>query len=64
MSIPAGIPLDSLQPHLKQFIEQYVQQCQPTGVHVCDGSDEEYQALIQVLINKGALTKLKQFENR
>jgi len=64
MSVPAGIPLESLQPHLKQFVEQYVQQCQPSNVHVCDGSEEEYQALIQGLINKGSLIKLKKFENR
>lgn len=64
MSVPGGIPLASLQPHLQQFVEEYVQQCQPTGVHVCDGSEEEYQALIQGLVSKGSLTKLKQFENR
>lgn len=38
---------------LQDFINTAVELCKPLSVHICDGSEEEYQALTQELIKKG-----------
>jgi phosphoenolpyruvate carboxykinase (GTP) len=43
---------------LKRFVERYVDLCQPSQVHWCDGSETEYKALCAQMIDNGTLIPL------
>jgi phosphoenolpyruvate carboxykinase (GTP) len=45
-------------PELLAFVEEARQLCQPTDVHWCDGSAEEYDHLAQVLVDAGTFERL------
>ncbi len=60
----SGIAWDSLQPNLRAFVEKWAARCQPEKVHVCDGSEEENQVMVQELLAKGRLQPLPKLENR
>lgn len=45
-------------PQLDEWIREMQKLCQPDSVHLCDGSDEEYQELAQKLVDSGTFTKL------
>lgn len=45
---------------LIQWVKDATDLCQPTGVHWCDGSDEEYQYLCDLMVKSGTFTKLNQ----
>ncbi|MEW6136660.1 MAG: phosphoenolpyruvate carboxykinase (GTP) [Thermodesulfobacteriota bacterium] len=38
---------------LKAFVEEAARMCQPDSVHWCDGSEEEYQLMIRIMIQSG-----------
>lgn len=44
---------------LEQWVEEVVQLCTPLSVHVCDGSEEEYQFLCKKLVAEGTFVPLK-----
>jgi phosphoenolpyruvate carboxykinase (GTP) len=43
---------------LRQWIHEIAQECQPDNIHLCDGSQEEYDKLCQQLVDKGTFTRL------
>lgn len=43
---------------LLKWIQEIVELCQPDRVHVCTGSQEEYDSLCQEMVAKGTLIKL------
>lgn len=43
---------------LKQWIQDVVNLCQPSAVHYCDGSIEEYDILCQQMIERGTMLPL------
>jgi len=45
-------------PVLIDFIQKAVELCCPSDVHLCDGSEEEYNSLTQILVEKGAFVRL------
>ncbi len=38
---------------LKEFVEQSARMCQPDRIHWCDGSQEEYQLMIRLMVHAG-----------
>jgi phosphoenolpyruvate carboxykinase (GTP) len=42
----------------RQWLEKMVELCKPNDVHWCDGSQEEYNSLCQLLVDKGTFIKL------
>ena len=38
---------------LKEFVKQSAQMCQPDRIHWCDGSEEEYQLMIRLMVHAG-----------
>lgn len=50
---------ENLSTKLKQWIEETVQLCSPLSVHICDGSEEEYRALCELLVSQGTFVPLK-----
>jgi len=43
---------------VRHWISQMVALCKPDAVHFCDGSDEEYQALCEQLVEAGTFIRL------
>ena len=43
---------------LLQFVQEMKELCTPEEVHWCDGSDEEYQTLCNLLVEKGTFRRL------
>ncbi len=41
-----------------EFVKEAVELCQPDQIHWCDGSEEEYQQLCELLVSKGTFKKL------
>jgi phosphoenolpyruvate carboxykinase (GTP) len=44
---------------LEAWVKEITDLCQPDKVHWCDGSDEEYQSLLDEMVKSGAATPLK-----
>lgn len=61
--VSSSIPVSSLRPHVRKFIEDSAQLCQPDEIHVCSGSEEENKAIIDLQISKGRLIKLTKLDN-
>lgn len=51
-----------MNPKLQQWVDESARLTQPDHIHWCDGSDEEYQQLIQLMLNNGTLSELNQKE--
>lgn len=45
------------------FLQHDVELCQPSYVHICDGSDDENRVLLDVLQAEGIIQPLPKYEN-
>jgi len=54
---------DIKHPKLKAWVEEVAKMCQPDSVHVCDGSQKEYDALMKKMIDSGLAIPLKKRPN-
>ncbi len=45
---------------LRQWVDDMARLCQPASVYWCDGSEEEYNALCDLLVSKGTFIRLNQ----
>ena len=61
--LSSSLQLTDLAPHVRQFVEEHVKILRPAKVHVCDGSDEENQSMVNLLQDVGRLKKLDKYEN-
>lgn len=43
---------------MRNWVQEMVELCKPDQVHWCDGSQEEYDALCQLLVDKGTFIRL------
>lgn len=43
---------------LRDWILETAEHCQPSNIKICDGSEEEYQALCQEMVEKGTFIRL------
>lgn len=48
---------------LNAFIAEATEMCTPDAVHLCDGTKEEYDALMQIMVDEGLATPLKKRPN-
>ncbi|NWX95113.1 PCKGC protein, partial [Nothoprocta ornata] len=55
--------LQSLPPEVKEFIESNAKLCQPESIHICDGSEEENQKILDIMVEQGMIKKLSKYEN-
>ena len=59
MSIPSNTPPTSNQ-KIITWVQEMAGLCQPDKIHWCDGSDPENQALCDLMVKSGTLTKLNE----
>jgi phosphoenolpyruvate carboxykinase (GTP) len=52
------VPFYITNDKFKTWFKNMVELCKPDQVHFCDGSDEEYNQLCQLLVNAGTFIKL------
>ncbi len=48
---------------LNAWIDEVKEMCQPDAVYICDGSKQEYDSMMQKLIDSGSATPLKKRKN-
>ncbi|EYC36111.1 hypothetical protein Y032_0933g3103 [Ancylostoma ceylanicum] len=53
----------SLPPKVQRFVAEKAELMNPAGIFICDGSEKEYQDIIDKLVERGVLTPLKAYEN-
>ena len=49
--------------NVKEFVEKNIALCKPANVHLCDGSKEENDLLLNKLVEQGRLIKLTKYDN-
>ncbi|OWR44517.1 mitochondrial phosphoenolpyruvate carboxykinase isoform 1 [Danaus plexippus plexippus] len=55
--------LANLTPKVRAFVERSAALCEPDHVHVCDGSDAEGKALLQMMQQQGTVKPLPKYDN-
>ena len=55
--------LGELSAPVRAFVEVNAMLCQPESVHICDGSEEENQAILTQLEEQGMIKKLRKYHN-
>lgn len=55
--------VNRLSPKVRSFVEDSVALCQPQNIHICDGTDREYNSLIKLLLEQKAISPLPKYEN-
>lgn len=63
LSSASQAKLKGLAPKVREFIEQNAAITQPADIHICDGSEAENQNMLNMLADRGVLTKLKKHKN-
>ena len=58
-----GVKMSDLSPSIQKFINEHAKVCQPDKIHICDGSEEENRAIIQLLLEDGRLVRLSKYDN-
>ncbi|XP_023221746.1 phosphoenolpyruvate carboxykinase, cytosolic [GTP]-like isoform X1 [Centruroides sculpturatus] len=55
--------LKRLHPNVRSYIEDKANLCQPDNIHICDGSDAENTALLNMMQKQGIIVPLTKYEN-
>ena len=55
--------LEDLQPHIRQYILEKVDVCQPDNIHICDGTEEENVSMLNQLEKDGMIKRLTKYSN-
>lgn len=53
-----SIPNEIKNPELRRWVADMAELCQPDAIHLCDGSDEEYDRLCAEMVESGTFIKL------
>lgn len=57
------LTLADLRPKVRTFVEEYAALMKPDRIYICDGSEEEDQALRQQMVDIGRVYRLPKYEN-
>ncbi|CAB3403066.1 unnamed protein product [Caenorhabditis bovis] len=53
----------SLPPKVQRFVAEKAELMNPAGIYICDGSQKEYDDIVDKLVERGVLTPLTAYEN-
>jgi phosphoenolpyruvate carboxykinase (GTP) len=59
----ANNSFDGLPSKIREYVEEKITLCQPANFHVCNGSDEENQQLLDTMEQAGVVRRLKKYKN-
>jgi len=59
----ANNSLDDLPSKIREYVQEKIDLCQPTNFHVCNGSEEENQQLLDAMEQAGVIRPLKKYKN-
>lgn len=59
----ANNSLDGLPSKIREYVEEKIKLCQPVNFHVCNGSDEENQELLDGMEEAGVIRRLTKYKN-
>jgi phosphoenolpyruvate carboxykinase (GTP) len=59
----ANNTLDILPSKIREYVEEKIKLCQPSNFHVCDGSDEENQQILDAMEDAGVVRRLQKYKN-
>ena len=59
----ANNSLDSLPLKIREYVQEKIILCQPSNFHVCDGSEQENQELLDAMEQAGVIRRLKKYKN-
>ncbi|KAK6046342.1 hypothetical protein COOONC_16153 [Cooperia oncophora] len=54
----------SLAPKVQRFVAEKAELMNPAGIYICDGSQKEYDDIVDKLVERGVLTPLSAYENK
>jgi phosphoenolpyruvate carboxykinase (GTP) len=57
LGIPGGTTMNA---KLLAWIDEMARLCKPDSIHICDGSEQEYDALCQLMVSHGTMIKLNE----
>lgn len=55
--------IDSFGPQLQAFVREKVELCQPDSIHICDGSREENDMLLNEMIESKMMKRLPLYKD-
>ncbi|XP_064097996.1 phosphoenolpyruvate carboxykinase, cytosolic [GTP]-like [Macrobrachium nipponense] len=55
--------LAGLRPKVRKFVEESIRLCQPSDIHICDGSDRELKNLLNIMQKAGMIEPLSKYTN-
>ena len=59
----ANNSLDGLPRSIRNYVQEKIELCQPDNFHLCDGSEEENQRIIDLMEQAGSIRRLKKYRN-
>ena len=59
----ANNSLDGLPTYIRDYVQEKITLCQPANFHLCDGSDEENQQLLDGMEQAGVIRRLQKYKN-
>ncbi|CAG0920620.1 unnamed protein product, partial [Notodromas monacha] len=55
--------LKQLPQNVREYVLKNINLCKPDSVYLCDGSEDENQRLVDLMVERGMLEKLPKYEN-
>lgn len=62
LTIDVETASDNIPRPLVQWVEEVAQMCKPDRVHWCDGSPEEYQTMLRLMVQAGTAVQVNEFK--
>ncbi len=59
----ANNSFDGLPPQIREYVQEKINLCQPTNFHVCNGSEEENQEILDAMEQAGGIRRLQKYKN-
>nr|XP_054927905.1 phosphoenolpyruvate carboxykinase [GTP]-like [Dermacentor andersoni] len=60
---PQPATLSVLPNHVRAYVEEKQRLCQPSAVHICDGSEAENNHLLDLMLKAGSIVPLPKYRN-
>jgi GTP-dependent phosphoenolpyruvate carboxykinase len=59
----ANNSLDGLPSDIRDYVQDKIGLCQPSNFHVCNGSNEENQQIVDMMEQMGIIRRVRKYKN-